>query len=203
MDSQVWQVGDRTACHQSSSHLHPSKHTGNGKIILSWTLYCPWAALSQEYSKHEIYIALDYKVSCSILAWFSRLMEATAHRQDISPANLIGECHCWSAWYQWSIEIDLPLRINHSRRLHSWESKSCHHIFIQWVGPATCRLEWDDKGDVSWSWESCQFDTKAKQHVLLNGMISTDTCNTARLTWLTVINHIYPICIEKGKGNAG
>jgi len=33
---------------------------------------------------------------------------------------------------------------------------------------------------------------------LLNGMISTDTCNTTRLTWSTVINHIYRICIEKG-----
>ena len=33
---------------------------------------------------------------------------------------------------------------------------------------------------------------------LLNGMISTDTCNTAQLTRSTVINHIYGICIEKG-----
>jgi hypothetical protein len=33
---------------------------------------------------------------------------------------------------------------------------------------------------------------------LLNGMISTDTCNTARLTQSTVINHIYGICIGKG-----
>ena len=33
---------------------------------------------------------------------------------------------------------------------------------------------------------------------LLNGMISTDTCNTARLTRSTVINQIYGICIEKG-----
>ena len=33
---------------------------------------------------------------------------------------------------------------------------------------------------------------------LLNGMVSTGTCNTARLTRLTVINLIYGICIEKG-----
>lgn len=33
---------------------------------------------------------------------------------------------------------------------------------------------------------------------LLNGMVSTDTCNTAQLTRLTVIEHIYQICREKG-----
>jgi hypothetical protein len=33
---------------------------------------------------------------------------------------------------------------------------------------------------------------------LLNGMISTDTCNTAWLTRLTVIEHIYGICRSKG-----
>ena len=167
MDGAVQQVGNGTASQQSSSHLHPSKHTGYGKIILSWTWYCPWVALCQEYPKHEIYIASDYKISCSILAWFSRLMEATAHGRDISPANLIGECRCWTAWYWCSIEINLPLGINHSGRLHSWESKSCHHILIQWVGTATCRLDRDDEGDVSWSWGSRQFDTKAKQHVCL------------------------------------
>ncbi len=117
----------------------------------------------QEYPKHEIYIASDYKISCSISAWFSRIMEATAHQRDISTANLIGERRRWTAWHWWSIEFDLPIRINHSRRLHSRESKSCHHILIQWVGPATCRLDKDDRRDVSWSW----FDTKAKQHVCL------------------------------------
>ena len=33
---------------------------------------------------------------------------------------------------------------------------------------------------------------------LLNGMISTDTCNTARLTRSTVIEHVYGICRSKG-----
>jgi len=33
---------------------------------------------------------------------------------------------------------------------------------------------------------------------LLNGMVSTDTCNTAQLTRSTVIEHIYQICHEKG-----
>jgi hypothetical protein len=33
---------------------------------------------------------------------------------------------------------------------------------------------------------------------LLNGMITTDTCNTARLTRSTVIEHIYGICRSKG-----
>jgi hypothetical protein len=33
---------------------------------------------------------------------------------------------------------------------------------------------------------------------LPNGMVSTNTCNTAQLTRSTVINHIYGICIEKG-----
>ena len=33
---------------------------------------------------------------------------------------------------------------------------------------------------------------------LLNGMVSTDTCNTAQLTRSTVIEHIYQICREKG-----
>jgi hypothetical protein len=46
--------------------------------------------MCQEYPKHEIYIASDYQISCSILAWFCRLMEATAHQRDISPANFVG-----------------------------------------------------------------------------------------------------------------
>ena len=33
---------------------------------------------------------------------------------------------------------------------------------------------------------------------LLNGMVSTDTCNTAQLTRLMIIEHIYQICREKG-----
>jgi hypothetical protein len=33
---------------------------------------------------------------------------------------------------------------------------------------------------------------------LLNGMVSTDTCNTAQLTRSMVIEHIYQICCEKG-----
>jgi len=33
---------------------------------------------------------------------------------------------------------------------------------------------------------------------LLNGMVSTDTCNTAQLTRSMVIEHIYQICREKG-----
>ncbi len=33
---------------------------------------------------------------------------------------------------------------------------------------------------------------------LLNGMISTDKCKTARLTRLTVIEHVYGICRSKG-----
>ena len=33
---------------------------------------------------------------------------------------------------------------------------------------------------------------------LLNGMVSTDTCNTAQLTRLTVIEHNHQICREKG-----
>ena len=33
---------------------------------------------------------------------------------------------------------------------------------------------------------------------LLNGMVSTNTCNTAQLTRSTVIEHIYQICREKG-----
>jgi hypothetical protein len=33
---------------------------------------------------------------------------------------------------------------------------------------------------------------------LLNGMVSTDTCNTAWLTQLTVVEHIYGICRSKG-----
>ena len=45
--------------------------------------------MCQEYPKHEIYIASDYQISCSVLAWFCRLMEATAHRRDFSPANLV------------------------------------------------------------------------------------------------------------------
>jgi hypothetical protein len=36
---------------------------------------------------------------------------------------------------------------------------------------------------------------------LLGGMVSTDTCNTARLTRSTVIIHIYGICIVKGMSN--
>jgi hypothetical protein len=33
---------------------------------------------------------------------------------------------------------------------------------------------------------------------LLNGMVSTDTCNTAQLTRSTIIEHIYRICRERG-----
>jgi len=35
--------------------------------------------MCQEYPIHEINIASDYQISCSILAWFCRLMEATHH----------------------------------------------------------------------------------------------------------------------------
>ena len=201
MDGAVRQADNGTACQQSSPHLHPSNHTGHGKIILSWTWYCPWFALCQEYTKHEIYIASDYNISCSILAWFSRIMKATSHRRDILPANLLGECRCWTAWNRWGIEVDLPLRINHSGRLHSWESKSGYHIFIQWVSPATCRLDQDNIGDVSWLWGLVNLIPRPSSMCvskLLNGMIITDTCNTARLTRSTVINLIYGICIDKG-----
>ena len=37
---------------------------------------------------------------------------------------------------------------------------------------------------------------------LLNGMISTDTCNTARLTRLTVIEHVYGICRSLGMSDS-
>jgi len=45
---------------------------------------------AKHYCKHEIYIALDYQISCSVSAWFCRLMEGTAHQRDISPANFVG-----------------------------------------------------------------------------------------------------------------
>jgi hypothetical protein len=35
--------------------------------------------MCQEYPIHEINIASDYQISCSILAWFCSLMEATHH----------------------------------------------------------------------------------------------------------------------------
>ena len=35
--------------------------------------------MCQEYPIHEINIASDYQISCSVLAWFCRLMEATHH----------------------------------------------------------------------------------------------------------------------------
>lgn len=37
---------------------------------------------------------------------------------------------------------------------------------------------------------------------LLNGMISMDTCNTARLTRSTVIEHVYGICRSKGMSDS-
>jgi hypothetical protein len=37
---------------------------------------------------------------------------------------------------------------------------------------------------------------------LLNGMISMDTCNTARLTRLTVIEHVYGICRSLGMSDS-
>jgi hypothetical protein len=35
--------------------------------------------MCQEYPIHEINIASDYQISCSVSAWFCRLMEATHH----------------------------------------------------------------------------------------------------------------------------
>ena len=35
--------------------------------------------MCQEYPIHEINIASVYQISCSVLAWFCRLMEATHH----------------------------------------------------------------------------------------------------------------------------
>ena len=165
MDGPVQQVGNRTACQQSSSYLHPSKHTGNGKIFLSWPWYCPWASMSKEYPKHEIDSALSYQITGSIFAWFSRVMEATAHRRNVSEADILGECHNWNTWYQWEIEVYLPIGINHSRRFDCRKSKPCNHFIIHRVGTATCRLDQDNQGDVSWSWWSGELDTQAKQHV--------------------------------------
>jgi len=93
------------------------------KIIISWTWYCPWLAMCQEYPKHEIYIASDYQISCSVLAWFCRLMEATAHRRDISPANFVGVICIHNSWRYYRYDIDVGA---------VWKVYNLNHSVVVW-----------------------------------------------------------------------
>ena len=97
--------------------------------------------MCQEYPKHEIYIALDYQISCSVLAWFCRLMEATANRRDISPANFVDVICLYNSWrcsntsYRYDMDVGAVWKVyylNHS--VVVWFAH-LHHLGFQPTPP--------------------------------------------------------------------
>ena len=165
MDGWMWQIGNGTACQPMSSHHHPSKYSGNGKILLLEPRCCPWAALSKEYIGYAIFVVAYNKITWGLSAWLWGCMEATPHRQNITQTDFSCECCDGTDWFRWNIEINLHIRIDHSRRFHHWKSKPWYHFFIHRVFTVSCQLDQDNSRDVSRLLWSIWFDTKAKQQV--------------------------------------